>query len=121
MSIAAVKDIAGRIRLKNCVPVLGAAANLKIDPDYEGLLIGGQVAEQLAGDLSETVADRQNLPRVSLIFERETGRIPLIQKLKDLLPDEQREPSLLLQTLGRLPFDLYITTNYDRLLEKALA
>ena len=115
------EDIANHIRDGLCVPFFGAAANLTIEQEYEGLLIGAQLAELLAKDLNDVVADKCNLARVSLIFEREASRPSLIRKVKDLLPDRERTPSMLLDTLARLPLDLYITTNYDRLLEKALA
>jgi hypothetical protein len=40
--------------------------------------------------------------------------------LRELLPDEDRAPSRLLRTLADLPLRLVITTNYDRLMERAL-
>jgi hypothetical protein len=116
-----IEDIASHIRDGLCVPFFGAAANLTVEQEYEGLLIGAQLAETLAGDLKDIDTERRNLARVSLILERVVSRPFLIRKVKDLLPDRDRQPSLLLQTMAQLPLDLYITTNYDRLLEKALA
>ena len=61
-----------------------------------------------------------DLPRVALHIEaRPGGRNQLLTLLADILPDKEREPSPLLTTLARLPFRLIVTTNYDRLMERA--
>jgi SIR2-like domain len=119
---AQLETIARQIRKFRCVPFLGAAVNFRCDKpaNYEGLLLGNEVAKELASKIKEKIADVENLPRVSLIYERMVERRALIEKLKDILPDQNREPSRVLQILAALPFDLYITTNYDRLLEAAL-
>lgn len=64
----------------------------------------------------------QNLPRVALHVEvKDLGtRANLLQMLRDFLPDTKCQPSKLLEVLARLPFELMVTTNYDRLLERAL-
>jgi hypothetical protein len=116
-----IGEIAKAVRKSMCVPFLGAAANYKC-AGYDGLPLGFEVSEALAAKLAgEAIADRKNLPRVSLMFERKVFRSTLINNLKDLLPDTDREPSRLLNVLASLPLDLYVTTNYDRLLERALA
>ena len=43
-----------------------------------------------------------------------------MKQLELILPDTERESSELLKTLARLPFSLGVTTNYDRLMERAL-
>ena len=61
-----------------------------------------------------------DLPRVALHIEaRPGGRNQLLTLLADILPDKEREPSPLLTTLAQLPFRLIVTTNYDRLMERA--
>jgi hypothetical protein len=103
------------------VPFLGAAANITSKkPAYMGLPLGQQVAEHLAAKLHQKVADKRNLPRVSLLFERMLKRHALLEALKQLLPEKERQPSPLLALLAQLPVDLFVTTNYDRLLERAL-
>jgi hypothetical protein len=115
-----MEEIAKAIRNKKCVPFLGAAANMKYE-GYAGLPLGMQVSEALADKLNTPIADKKNLPRVSLVFERKVFRSTLIDNLKTLIPDSGMQPSKVLTLLARLPFDLYVTTNYDRLLETALA
>jgi SIR2-like protein len=104
-----------------CVPFLGAGANFT-GAGYQGLRLGYEVAQELAQTIQaqSPVSDAKNLARVSLQLERIRSRPFLIRRMKELLPDEQRTPSPLIQVLAELPFNLYITTNYDRLLEKAL-
>lgn len=116
-----IKKIAEAVADRTCVPFLGAAANYKCD-GYEGLLLGTDVARSLAATVADQkIADTGNLPRVSLVFERHAYRAGLLKELRTLLPDHERLPSRLLNVLAALPFDLYVTTNYDRLLERALA
>jgi hypothetical protein len=116
-----IGEIAKAVNNRTCIPFLGAAANYKC-AGYDGLPLGFEVSESLAAKLvNETIADKKNLPRVTLMFERKVFRSTLISNVKDLIPDKDREPSRLLKVLASLPFDLYITTNYDRLLERALA
>lgn len=117
---------------------------------YKGLPLGGDVAlrliESLIGSKIDTADDLakvtnisealknagldqdlarlnfQNLPRVALHFEVESllSRAYLLQRLRALLPDDECEPSQILETVAQLPFNLIVTTNYDRLLERAL-
>jgi len=115
-----LKAIARSIRRGRCVPFLGAAVNVTCH-DYDGLPLGYEVAESLATNFRYEIADKKNLPRVSLIHERVVKRVNLVDDLRGMLPDHQREPSRILTTLAEMPIDLYITTNYDRLLERALS
>lgn len=127
-----------------CVPFLGAGVNASRE-DYEGLPTCEEVClrfiEKLLGlkcsDLKELVQvipsyasladykelikiELQNLARVALLFEFHTDSKHLMSLLKKSIPDEKRGPSKLLLTLANLPFKLILTTNYDRLMEKAL-
>jgi hypothetical protein len=112
--------IVSRIREGRCVPFLGAAANISDSArQYAGLPLAGYVAEKLAEGLNN-VRDPSNLARVSLQHERKNDRDFLMTRLKDLIPDADCQPSPLLRTLAQLPLKLIVTTNYDRLLERAL-
>jgi len=61
-----------------------------------------------------------DLARVSLHVQFTGDNEYLMSLLRSILPDEQCEPSRLLHTLARLPLELLVTTNYDRLMERAL-
>lgn len=62
----------------------------------------------------------QDLARVSLRYRMNNDLEGFINKLKEIIPDAERKPSRLLKTLADLPFKLIVTTNYDRLMERAL-
>jgi hypothetical protein len=149
------KLIVDRIRDGHCVPFLGAGVNANSDDGtYKGLPLGGDVSLQLLEKwldlkgvdrtkLATVVTDKtidwdryadlkrigvENLARVSLHVEYVDDFKRLIKYLREILPDDARDPSPLLQTLARLPapavrtdppFQLIVTTNYDCLLEKA--
>jgi hypothetical protein len=132
-----------------CVAFLGAGVNVSVDGSYQGLPLGGKVSESLVGrlfgkqdatldDLISVVPDPEiraileenysdltklrahDLARVAMHIEaRPGGRSRLLDLLAQILPDEQRSPSPLLATLAKLPFRLIVTTNYDRLMERA--
>jgi hypothetical protein len=55
-----------------------------------------------------------------LEYEVRTDRAYLLEFLHEVLDDEGIEPSPLLRILAALPLKLVVTTNYDRLLERAL-
>jgi hypothetical protein len=61
----------------------------------------------------------QDLARVSLRYRMDTDLENFVDKLKEIIPDVERKPSKLLTTLSKLPFKLIVTTNYDRLMERA--
>ncbi|GIK41603.1 MAG: hypothetical protein BroJett011_54360 [Chloroflexota bacterium] len=112
--------IVERIRVGRCVPFLGAAANISnLARGYAGLKLGSDVARELASQMNGG-GESANLARIALQYEVRTDRSFLVRKLKMALPDQNCEPSPLLKTLARLPFQLIVTTNYDRLLEEAL-
>jgi len=60
-----------------------------------------------------------DLSRLALHVEVENDFDYLMKLVREVLPDKEREPSPLLKTLASLPFELIVTTNYDRLLERA--
>lgn len=63
----------------------------------------------------------QDLARVALRYRWQAAEIDFfIAKLKTIIPDVERKPSALLRRLAALPFELIVTTNYDRLMERAL-
>lgn len=133
-----------RIHEGFCVPFLGAGVNVGT-PSYEGLPLGGEVALHLVRkmvgadakakweDLAEvrTKVDFdeykdlmrmgcQDLSRVALRFKSAVDPPDFERVLASILPDDKRNPSPLLHVLAGLPLKLIVTTNYDRLMERAL-
>lgn len=62
----------------------------------------------------------QDLARVSLRYRWETDEVGFMSDLQQLIPDAERKPSSLLMGLAALPFRLLVTTNFDRLMERAM-
>ncbi len=63
----------------------------------------------------------QDLARVSLRYQWQTKEIgEFVDRLKKIIPDLDRKPSKLLKAVAELPLELIVTTNYDRLMERAL-
>lgn len=115
--------IVDRIHEGRCVPFLGAGANVSCNNHrYNGLPLGADVAMKLIEilDMNFKGWNRKDLARVTLQGEFETDRPHLIKNLKSILLDHKCKPSPLLTTLAELQFKLIVTTNYDRLFEKAL-
>jgi hypothetical protein len=126
------------------VPFLGAGVNAS-RPGYEGLPMGDAVARYLVQKLvNRKVADLaqlvevtpkaalrrypdlgrtrvQDLARVALHLQLRGGYPAVVAYLKEIIDDDKREPAEILHVLARLPFKLIVTTNYDRLLERAFA
>jgi hypothetical protein len=66
--------------------------------------------------------DLTDLARVSLRYRMNQNLEGFINKLKEIIPDADRKPSQLLRELAALhaKFRVIVTTNYDRLMERAL-
>jgi hypothetical protein len=131
------------IRNGRCVPFLGAGVNVSAN-GYRGLPLGSEVARRLLGKLvnedppgmGELVkvepgpllvnyghllhVGAQDLARVALHIQVKGGNPRLLELVTEILEDRMCEPSPLLSVLATLPVRLIVTTNYDRLMEKAL-
>jgi hypothetical protein len=85
--------------------------------------IGSTFSKSLAAESKFTSRfpseDVGNLQRVSQDFQVEKKRGQLIEKIK-VAVYEGKEPSPALCALAKLDFPIIVTTNYDKLLEKAL-
>ncbi len=96
-------------------------ARLAGQPEYAQLLAYEKV--ELAGlddDLKRVAI--VNLPRVALHFglKAKWDYTFIKQQLESILMEEEADPSKLLSTLAALPLRMIVTTNFDRLMEKAL-
>lgn len=141
------KELVKQVHAGQCVPFLGAGVNVTTK-DYEGLPLAKDVTAKLIEDLTglkvqslEALGKVKATPVFKKILEEyedlgylkvyDLGRVAFhactkrkqssfIKLLHEILPDRDRKPSKLLTTLARLPVPLIVTTNYDRLMEKAL-
>jgi SIR2-like domain len=126
----AIDDVAAAVAQGKCILFLGAGAHSPPPqgsayayPEAERPPLGSTLSRQLAEKCN--VATRfpneslDNLQRMSLFFETEKGRKKLVEEIRDAVQTDKR-PSPLLRALAELDFPLIITTNFDRLFERAL-
>jgi hypothetical protein len=123
--------VADGVRKHQCILFLGAGVHAPPPDgspfDYAGAArppSGGALSRELARvcGLSERYPseDVANLQRVALFFEIEQSRHRLVDAVRDAV-QVGKQPSPMLRALAELEFPLIITTNYDQLLEQALA
>ena len=128
----AEKELVAQIKKGNCILFLGAGVHAPPPegspytyPEEERPLLGRGLAEILADacDYKQKFPEESylDLQRISLCFETEPGlgRSKLVDYLTENLR-KGKKPSPALQMLAGLPFKIFITTNYDLLLESAL-
>jgi hypothetical protein len=126
-----LEDLVEQVRRGDCVLFLGAGVHAPPPedspysyPEAHRLPLGSALARALAQDceFEKTVPrDSIDLQRVSLCYETTPGlgRNRLVATLVKHLT-EGKEPSPALRMLAALPFKIFVTTNYDPLLEQAL-
>jgi SIR2-like domain len=126
----AVELIAGAVAQQRCILFLGAGVHAPPPdggafeyPDEHRPPIGSALSLQLAAEcgLAERFPreDASHLQRVSLFYEISRSRHQLVGALSDAVQNKKR-PSPVLNALAELGFPLVITTNYDKLFERAL-
>jgi SIR2-like domain len=126
----AVELIAGAVAQSRCILFLGAGVHAPPPdggpfeyPDEYRPPVGSALSRRLAAScgLAERFPneDPSNLQRVSLFYEIARSRHQLVEAVSDAVQTNKR-PSPVLHALAELGFPLVITTNYDKLFERAL-
>ncbi len=125
-----IGPVAEAVARGECILFLGAGVHCappegspySYPPEHRPPL-GGQLSLALSAEsdfakeyLEE---DERNLTRVSLHYERKFKRRKLVERVEQLV-DENRRPSAAVLALASLPFPIIVTTNYDRIFERAL-
>jgi len=99
-------------------PFLGAGASA------ERVQTAAQMAECLAGDFHYPLPDRSSLAHVSqfvAVTEDEYTAKSAVARLCEPVSDSASNQSDIHATLAKLPFSVYLTTNYDNLMVQALS
>jgi SIR2-like domain len=126
-----VAQVAEFVRTGECTLFLGAGVHSLPPPgcryayaEADAPPRGGDLARRLAASFDQAdgiFPDMGDLRRVSLYYEHVAfSRARLIEVLLEAVQENKR-PSPMLRALAELPFTHIITTNYDSLLERALA
>jgi len=126
-----VFDLVGEaVRERQCILFLGAGvhapppvgARYGYPPDQRppvGAALSRELADACGFATRFPGEDAGNLQRVALAYEIDSSRARLVDAITTAV-DTGREPSPVLRALAQLDFPLVITTNYDRLFERAL-
>jgi|SRR5215471_498222 len=126
----AMDFISKRVCEERCVLFLGAAAHAGPPPgsvfsypEDQRPPIGAGLSQKLAAasNFAATFGEDSldNLQRVALHFEVSRSRPQLVEQIRDEV-HVGKQPSIILEALAQLNFPIIITTNYDRLFERAL-
>lgn len=121
--------VVNSIKKGECILFLGAGVHFPSDDlkyDYDATAcppLGTKFSEDLAGKCSFAklfpTESARNLQRVAMCYELEHSRLQLVTEIRNAV-DTNKKPSPAVCALAQLPFQLVITTNYDRLFEEAL-
>jgi SIR2-like domain len=101
----------------NCTPFLGAGINAGRLP------LGSEIARQWASSHGYPFDDTDNLQRVAQFLAGKLGPTRVKKMMIDALtplPVDVEDPDHPLGILASLPFQIYMTTNYDSLMADAL-
>lgn len=123
--------VAEKVKEGDCILFLGAGVHWPPPVDSNDWVYPEEQRPCMAQDLAEKLSNvchyKKKFPnelcldlqRVSLFFEESLGRNELVDSLTKHLKDGKK-PSPALMMLARLPFKIFVTTNYDLLLDDAL-
>ena len=119
---AAWSRLIGNIREGDCVPFLGAGACVGHIP------LGGQLAREWGGKMGYPLRDKANLPSVmqyiatvgyegdAMSLKRDFARI----EFQGIHPPDFGEPGQIHSVLARCDLSLYVSTNFDDFMTRAL-
>ncbi|MBE9534236.1 MAG: SIR2 family protein [Proteobacteria bacterium] len=108
-----------RIKDGKCTPFLGAGACFGVLP------LGSEIARKWAKEYDYPLCDINDLARVAqfLVVDRDDHMFPkeeIVRLFKDVAPPDFNEPGEPHGILADLPLPVYITTNYDDFMVRAL-
>ncbi len=124
MNRGAIQDddwslILERVRDEQCVPFLGAGASLGFAGSV-GLPTGSQLSIDLADECHYPGRDKTDLLRVAQYFELVKDAHALRTFIRKKLQIPGIAPSPVHKQIASLPFRYVLTTNFDKLMERAL-
>lgn len=108
--------IVKRIHDEECLPFLGAGASLG---NGSGLPTAYQLATALADECDYPGGDRSDLFRVAQYYQMKFDADALRSFVGDEILKGTRAPTTVHETIAALPFRYVITTNFDKLMERA--
>lgn len=110
--------VLNKINAGECVPFLGAGASAGVFPT------SGVLAEKLASKYAYPFPDRSDLTKVTQYIavrsDRKNAKLAFLDVFAQCQTPRVKQPGNLHADLARLPLRLYVTTNYDDLMQEAL-
>jgi hypothetical protein len=107
-----------RIKAGNCTPFLGAGACAGFIP------LGSEIAQEWARDYGYPLSDPWDLARVAqfLVIKRDPmfPKDEIVSRFQTVVPPDFDAPGEPHGVLADLPLPIYITTNYDDFMTRAL-
>jgi hypothetical protein len=107
-----------RIKARKCTPFLGAGACAGFIP------LGSEIAQEWARDYGYPLSDPWNLPRVAQFLAiKHDPMFPkdeIVSRFQTVVPPDFDAPGEPHGVLAELPLPIYITTNYDDFMTRAL-
>jgi hypothetical protein len=126
-----MEQIGDAVKGGRCILFLGAGVHAP-PPEHSPFAYPSQQRPAFAATLSRQLAsgceyaerfprgDLENLQRVAHAYEIDNSRRELVDAIAAAV-HEDKSPSPMLHALAKLDFPIVITTNYDRLFERALS
>jgi len=118
----ALKELSREIIRKRTVLFVGAGLSANA-PRRDGgvgrLPLWGKLATELRVHLSDAHRSESDPTRVASLYESNSGRSSLIQRLQEFIPHQQFDPGPSHQLVCQLNFRAIVTTNFDTLIERA--
>ena len=108
--------IVDRIHDEQCLPFLGAGASLG---NGAGLPTAYQLACALAKKCEYPSADTSDLFRVAQYYQMKFDSYGLRKFVREQLLQGTNQPTAVHNTIAALPFRYVVTTNFDKLMERA--
>ncbi|HEY7029803.1 MAG TPA: SIR2 family protein [Thermomicrobiales bacterium] len=113
------KLLLGRIKSGRCTPFIGAGAC------YGVLPLGREIARAWAADWGYPLKDNEDLARVAqyraVMADPMTPKEEICERFAKVAPPDFDDPKQAHRVLADLPFPVYLTSNYDDFMMKALA
>lgn len=116
MALSISQELIEQLKKGNVVLFCGAG----ISVSEGGLPSGGQLARELAERIGEPELAKAPFPEVAQAYELKMGHQSLIEYIANRIDDPRYVPLRTHQLIADLPCTKIVTTNWDRLLEKAM-
>lgn len=118
----ALRHLARELAFGNLVLFAGAGLSFNApstNPAVGRMPSWSEIGDALREQLEPDIPDSTDVLRIADYYETRYGRSALINRIKEIVNDDQHEPGRVHLAVAELGFSEIITTNFDTLLERA--